>query len=88
MVQKIIDYDDGGYFGDWRNRVTFVDDEDNEPYMRDADELADWVRLNQSNLNVNKIYLDAFAQVNAAVVIVIRQSMKPLTGNCLKEASL
>ena len=67
LVQKIIDYDDGGYFGDWRNRVTFVaDDEDNELHMRDADELADWVRLNQSNLNVNKIYLDAFAQVNAA----------------------
>ena len=67
LVQKIIEYDDGGHFGDWRNRVTFVaDDEDNELHMRDADELADWVRLNQPNLNVDKIYLDAFAQVNAA----------------------
>ena len=67
LVEKIIDYDDGGHFGDWRNRVTFVaDDEDNELHMRDADELADWVRLNQPNLNVDKIYLDAFAQVNAA----------------------
>jgi len=67
LVVKIIDYDDGGHFGDWRNRVTFVaDDEDNELHMRDADELADWVRLNQPNLNVDKIYLDAFAQVNAA----------------------
>ncbi|MEC8627536.1 MAG: type IX secretion system sortase PorU [Bacteroidota bacterium] len=67
VVEKIIDYDEGGHFGDWRNRVTFVaDDEDNELHMRDADELADWVRLNQPSLNVDKIYLDAFAQVNAA----------------------
>ena len=67
VVEKIIAYDEGGHFGDWRNRVTFVaDDEDNELHMRDADELADWVRLNQPSLNVDKIYLDAFAQVNAA----------------------
>ena len=67
LVEKIIDYDDGGYFGDLRNRVTFVaDDEDNELHMRDADELAEWVRANQTTFNVDKIYLDAFAQVNAA----------------------
>ena len=67
LVEKIMDYDDGGHFGDWRNRVTFVaDDEDNELHMRDADELAEWVRGNQTNFNVEKIYLDAFAQVNAA----------------------
>ena len=51
VVEKIIDYDDGGHFGDWRNRVTFVaDDEDNELHMRDADELADWVSGSINNV--------------------------------------
>lgn len=47
--------------GDWRNWLIFVaDDGDNSLHMADADGLANTVKANNNNYNINKIYLDAY----------------------------
>lgn len=66
LVRKIIHYDTHpATLGDWRNRMIFVgDDEDDNFHIRDANRIAD--RLSNANpfLNIDKIYLDAFPQVS------------------------
>jgi hypothetical protein len=64
VVDKVICYDTAeDALGDWRNRMVFVaDDEDNNTHVDDADEIADKVVARNPNLNVDKIYLDAFPQ--------------------------
>ncbi|MCB0626112.1 MAG: type IX secretion system sortase PorU [Saprospiraceae bacterium] len=66
VVDKIINYDSNpSTLGDWRNRVVFVgDDEDQGIHTRDADNIADDVNEKYSFLNVDKIYVDAFNQVS------------------------
>jgi len=65
MVDKIIRYDtDATCFGDWRNRVLFnADDEDNNLHFRDADTVAARLGRAYSDLNINKIYFDAYQQI-------------------------
>lgn len=66
MVTKILDYEKPDRMGDWRNRICFIgDDEDGNIHMAQADQLADFVRYNYPDLNVNKIYLDAYRQVSS-----------------------
>lgn len=66
LARKIIHYDTHpATLGDWRNRMVFVgDDQDNNFHIRDANRIAD--RLSNANpfLNIDKIYLDAFPQVS------------------------
>ncbi|MBK7128168.1 MAG: type IX secretion system sortase PorU [Crocinitomicaceae bacterium] len=51
-------------FGDWRNRlVLMADDQDNGQFVNDCEALADSVRKNYPEMNVVKIYLDAYQQV-------------------------
>ena len=53
----------GSVFGDWRNIVTFVgDDQDGNIHIGNADELANIVRQNYPVYNIDKIYLDAYKQ--------------------------
>jgi hypothetical protein len=65
VVDKIINYDTSSdALGDWRNRVVFVgDDEDNGIHTSDADNIADDVSERYPNLNVDKIYVDAYNQI-------------------------
>lgn len=64
VVNKIIHYDtDPAALKDWRNRVVFVgDDEDHNLHTGDADGIAVDIGKKNKNLNVDKVYLDAFPQ--------------------------
>ena len=51
-------------FGDWKNVATFVgDDEDGGEHMTTADAAAQLTEEGDQNLNIEKIYLDAYQQV-------------------------
>lgn len=65
VVDKIVNYDTNpATFGDWRNRIVFVaDDEDFDTHRRDADSIAVDVEASFPVLNIDKIYLDAFNQI-------------------------
>jgi len=66
MVQKVKDYGNKMSFGDWRNKVTFVADDgdanDGNTHMWQADSLANIIDDNYKNINIKKIYLDAYTQ--------------------------
>jgi len=67
-VDKIMHYDSHSkvVMGDWRNVICFVaDDEDDNDHISQSEQLASIVNTTQSNYNVDKIYLDAYAQVSA-----------------------
>jgi len=66
LVDKIIHYETAPPTrGDWRNRTTFVaDDEDGNLHIDDADDIAQGVQSTFPQLNLDKIYLDAFPQVS------------------------
>lgn len=64
LVDKVIRYDtaSAGY-GDWRLRTVFMaDDEDNNFHLNDAESLAEETQGWAPDLNLDKIYLDAFKQ--------------------------
>ena len=66
MVEKVRTYFQNS-FGDWRNTVTFVaDDEDNNIHINDADVVARTLQFNYPWINLDKIYFDAYPQENAA----------------------
>lgn len=64
VVRKIIHYDTSpATFGDWRNRMVFVgDDEDGNTHIRDANAVADLLGGLYPGLNIDKLYLDAYPQ--------------------------
>ncbi len=66
MVNKVIKYDtDPESFGDWRLRVAFAgDDEDNNLHLRQSDDIADKLNEKKEAYNQEKIYFDAFPQVS------------------------
>jgi len=66
VVEKIIHYDLGPTtLGDWRQRLTFVgDDEDSNLHLNQSEQVSNSVESKQSNFNLNRIYLDAFPQVS------------------------
>lgn len=67
VVAKIINYEKPNSLGDWRNRATFLaDDEDGNAHMNDADRIADLAIKESKNLNIDKYYVDAFPQVVSA----------------------
>jgi hypothetical protein len=50
-------------FGEWRNRVVFVgDDEDFNTHMDQSDQLAEIIEENHPQYNTSKIFLDAYPQ--------------------------
>lgn len=64
MIDKIKQYYSTTSLGDWRNLVCFVgDDEDGNTHMRDANTLADLLKVQQPTFNIDKIFLDAYQQV-------------------------
>nr|WP_294899985.1 type IX secretion system sortase PorU [uncultured Pedobacter sp.] len=67
VVDKLITYDGAVSFGDWRNQVTVVaDDEDNNLHLNQAEANATLIAQSNKNFNIDKIYFDAFQQENAA----------------------
>jgi hypothetical protein len=64
VVDKLINYETNATnFGDWKNRITFIaDDEDMNTHTRDANIIADRVRSNYPTCNVDKIFIDAYRQ--------------------------
>lgn len=48
---------------DWRNRIVFIaDDEDSNMHLNQADQLAELVDTMYPEINITKIYLDAYLQ--------------------------
>ncbi|MCK7557916.1 type IX secretion system sortase PorU [Chitinophaga sedimenti] len=67
LVDKIIHYHDPATFGAWRNRVTFVaDDEDGNLHFEDAEKVSSIVTNENPQFGVQKIYADAYPQVSSA----------------------
>jgi Peptidase family C25 len=63
VVNKILNYNTSQSMNDWRNRVSFVgDDEDFNTHMTQADALAALLETNYQSYNVDKVYMDAFKQ--------------------------
>jgi hypothetical protein len=66
VVDKIIRYSQQDAMGDWRNRITFVaDDEDFNLHQNQSNRLADRVAENKW-LNIEKIFVDAYREVTVA----------------------
>lgn len=50
--------------GEWKNWLTFIgDDEDSDIHMSQSDQLATFVDTTYDNYNIDKIYLDAYQQI-------------------------
>jgi hypothetical protein len=65
VVDKIIHYKSSNTLGNWRNRLTFVaDDEDGNVHFSDCNSFADYLAEHYPVYNQNKIYLDAYQRVN------------------------
>ncbi len=65
MVDKILDYATGEpeNMGSWRNVICFVaDDGDGNLHLGHAEKMATRLDTNYGNLNIDKIYLDAYPQ--------------------------
>ena len=55
-------------FGKWRNDIVFIaDDGDGSLHMRDADRLATLVDTSYSQINIHKIYVDAYPQEDSPI---------------------
>jgi hypothetical protein len=67
VVDKLLAYADKKSFGNWRNQLTIVaDDEDNNLHLNQAEANAALVSSKANNINIDKIYFDAFQQESAA----------------------
>ncbi|OFX49865.1 MAG: hypothetical protein A2046_16090 [Bacteroidetes bacterium GWA2_30_7] len=65
ILNKIKNYINNKTFGDWRNTVCFIgDDEDANTHMTQADGLATRIDTGYPAFNIEKIYLDAFKQIS------------------------
>lgn len=65
VLNKIKNYITPVTFGDWRNTLCFIgDDEDANQHMNQADALATKIDTAYPAFNIEKIYLDAFQQIS------------------------
>jgi len=65
VVNKIIRYETSTFaYGKWRNRMAFVaDDGDGNIHQNDSEQLVNIVQTARSEFNIDKIYLDAYEQI-------------------------
>lgn len=62
-IAKIVHYSDPATFGDWRNQLCFIaDDENNNIHMQQADGYTESIKTKYPYFNIEKIYLDAYTQ--------------------------
>lgn len=68
VVDKIIRYDsDPATLGDWRNRLSFLaDDQDGNLHLKDAEDIAQYTASTNLDYNVDKIYADAYQQISTS----------------------
>jgi hypothetical protein len=71
VVDKILSYYSENALGDWRNTITLVADDIDDPgedtsLQPGVEIIADAIKENKRVFNVNKIYLDAYVQENSA----------------------
>ncbi len=67
VVNKIKAYSQGNTLADWRNKVTFVgDDQDGVTHMSQSNQLAAILENNNKDHDISKIFLDAYAQVSTS----------------------
>lgn len=69
LVDKIIQYDSPATLGEWRNRIAFAaDDVDNDQwefeFLNESESYAQYVAASHPEFNADKVYFDAFRQVN------------------------
>ena len=63
VVKKIINYNIPSSMKDWRNKIVFVaDDEDNSVHMNQSNQLTAIVETNEKSYNVDKLFADAYQQ--------------------------
>jgi hypothetical protein len=69
VVDKLIRYSTNpSSFGQWRNELFFIaDDGDGNLHQRDADRLTVLVDTAATQFNVNKIYIDAYEQIESSI---------------------
>ncbi len=64
VLNKILSYHSPEALGDWRNRICFIaDDEDDNLHMYDSERLAGVVNENHGEFITDKIYFDAYKQI-------------------------
>lgn len=68
VVEKIIYYKTNQSTNGWKNELTFVaDDEDNNLHLYDAEDIIANAQIERKDYyNIDKIYLDSYAQSNSA----------------------
>ena len=71
VVDKILNYYSTSSLGDWRNTVTLLADDIDDPSFDDriqqgVEQIADQIKEAKPIYNVDKIYADAFLQENSA----------------------
>lgn len=67
IINKIKSYISASAFGDWRNNICFLaDDEDNNIHMSQADQLTSYLQNNYPDYNFVKIFSDAYPQVTTS----------------------
>ncbi len=67
VVNKITNYHSTDAYGDWRNKLTFVaDDEDQNLHLNDANGLTNLMANQNPVYNIDKIYFDTYQQVSTA----------------------
>jgi hypothetical protein len=68
IVSKITNYASPSNYGDWKNSICLVaDDEDGNTHLTDAEGLSSILSENAPWINTSKIYFDAFRQVTSPV---------------------
>ena len=74
-VDKVIAYSALESYGDWRLNMCFVGDDNDEVetvHSLQAEQLADYIATNYPEMNVDKIYLDAYQQESSTGGSVVR----------------
>ena len=67
MINKIIRYRQPKTQGPWRMNSLFIaDDRDNNLHLNDAEQMTELTRSVNENMNVSKLYLDAFPVVSGS----------------------
>src|SRR5690606_738924 len=67
VVDKLISYADKSQFGDWRNKIAIIaDDEDGNTHLNQAEANAALIHQQNTNINIDKIYFDAYTQESTA----------------------
>ena len=67
LVDKIVDYRNNVYAGDWQNVLCFLgDDGNNNVHMREADDAAKIVEQNHKGFDIKRIYWDAYQRESRA----------------------